>query len=175
MTVGEVAFRAPAAEAKLIEVLWPAATYTAEPNQALSGALTRAVYLQQDLLRQFIESDSDQDRFNAVGELLGVGRVTELQVQLERARVAWSKVTNQKANDLAGSTARLKALTQKQGELKSAAMIARARGVAFTGTQIAGESQSVRNLATDWASEDVTRFRHDGCFNPKKSCSVDSA
>jgi DNA repair exonuclease SbcCD ATPase subunit len=123
VTLAGAAFRGAAAEAKLVDVFWPAATYTAQPNEALAGALTRAVYLQQDLLRQFIESDSDQDRFNAIGELLGVGRVTELQVQLERARVAWSKATNLRAGELAQSTARLESLTQKHSELKSAAMI----------------------------------------------------
>ena len=51
--------------------------------EALTGALTRSVYLQQDRVRDFIEADSDRERFAAFSELVGVGRVTELQAELE--------------------------------------------------------------------------------------------
>lgn len=62
--------------------------------------LTRSVYLQQDLVRQFVEAPSDHDRFAAVSELVGAGRVTELQSSLERAKRAWSTVTNQREGEL---------------------------------------------------------------------------
>ena len=52
------------------------------------------MYLQQDVVRQFIEADDEQARFEVIGELVGVGRVTELQRQLETSRNAWSRATN---------------------------------------------------------------------------------
>ena len=84
---------------KLHEVLWPGAASAADGNLALAGALTRSVYLQQDLVRDFVEGD-DQERFRAVSELAGTGRVTELSLALKKAKIAWSKATNVKAREL---------------------------------------------------------------------------
>ncbi|NOT00469.1 MAG: hypothetical protein HOP29_07555 [Phycisphaerales bacterium] len=61
--------------------------------------LTRSVYLQQDLIRQFVEAASDQDRFSAVSELVGAGRVTELQASLERQKKGWTTTTNQHVDE----------------------------------------------------------------------------
>lgn len=82
------------AAAALIDLLWPDARAAAEPTEALSRSLTRAMYLQQDVVRQFVESDKEEDRFNVVSELVGVGRVTELQRQMEASRKAWSTASN---------------------------------------------------------------------------------
>ncbi len=90
----------PAAEGELIKSIWGEAVMAADPQAALASVLTHSVYLQQDTLRQFIDSDSDQERFNSVGELFGAGRVTELQVALERAKKAWSTATNLRASEL---------------------------------------------------------------------------
>lgn len=87
--------RDPLSTQRVIQMVWPEALLTADSELALSTALTRSIYLQQDLVRQFIESDKEQDRFNTVSELVGVGRVTELQHALERSKLAWSKATNQ--------------------------------------------------------------------------------
>ena len=74
------------------------------------------MYLQQDLVRQFIEADNDQQRFEAVSEIVGAGRVTELSLALERAKTAWSRATNTRAKDLEGAERQLNAL---QGQLSS--------------------------------------------------------
>ena len=89
-----------AAESLLVDLVWADAKTAAEPGEALSRSLTRAMYLQQDLVREFIDADSEQDRFRVVGELVGVGRVTELQRQLETSRTAWSRATNNLAKDI---------------------------------------------------------------------------
>jgi DNA repair exonuclease SbcCD ATPase subunit len=88
------------AEAALIDFLWPDARGAAEPGDALSRSLTRATYLQQDVVREFVEADDEQMRFNVVSELVGVGRVTELQRQLESSRTAWTRATNALERDL---------------------------------------------------------------------------
>lgn len=88
------------ATAELLSVLWPEALHASDGLAALTSALTRSVYLQQDLVREFIEADTEQDRFAAVSELFGAGRVTELAVALEKAKTAWSRATNVQADEL---------------------------------------------------------------------------
>ena len=58
-------------------------------------ALERGVYLQQDVLTGFLTADTENDRFNAITEIMGAGLVTELQASLESSRLTWSRVTNQ--------------------------------------------------------------------------------
>ena len=91
----------------LYSLLWPAAEQAPDGAQALAGALTRSVYLQQDLVRDFIEGDDDKARFAAVSELAGAGRVTELAVELESARRGWSRATNVKDGELSEAKQKL--------------------------------------------------------------------
>jgi DNA repair exonuclease SbcCD ATPase subunit len=91
---GDELVRGLEAEAELIRRLWPDALEARDPQAALSEVLTRGVYLQQDLLRQFVESDSETRRFDILSELVGGGRVRDLQGQLEREKRAWSTATN---------------------------------------------------------------------------------
>ena len=51
------------------------------------------MYLQQDLVRQFIESDTSVERFSLVSEVIGAGVVLEVQGALEKARNQWSRNT----------------------------------------------------------------------------------
>ncbi len=92
--VGSGVVRDSVAEATLLDVLWPDAKVAPEPWSALSRSLTRAIYLQQDAVRDFVEADGEQGRFQAVSEIVGAGRVDELQRQLESSRNAWSRATN---------------------------------------------------------------------------------
>ena len=92
--------RGATAETALIDLLWPEARAASEPGEALSRSLTRAMYLQQDVVREFVEADDEQTRFSVVSELVGVGRVTELQRQLETSRTAWTRATNRLDDDL---------------------------------------------------------------------------
>ncbi len=91
---GEPALRGPSAEARLLDQLWPDAKLASDPWGALSRALTRGVYLQQGLVREFIEADDEQGRFAVIGEIVGAGRVAELQRQLETAKAGWTRSTN---------------------------------------------------------------------------------
>jgi DNA repair protein SbcC/Rad50 len=109
--------RGDAARVRLMEILWPEAAFTPDGSAALTSALTRSVYLQQDLVRQFIEADNDQERFEAVSELVGAGRVTDLSLALERAKTAWSRATNTRAKDLEAAERRLNALEVQLGTL----------------------------------------------------------
>jgi exonuclease SbcC len=100
LDAGGRSYEGSSAEGKLVELVWPDAASAADSREALASVLTRSVYLQQDLIRHFIDAASDQERFTAVSELVGAGRVTELQDSLENAKKAWSKVTNQRQDEL---------------------------------------------------------------------------
>ncbi|MFA5890839.1 MAG: AAA family ATPase [Actinomycetota bacterium] len=87
---GERTLEGPSADVRLLELLWPAALITSDPGDVFDTALTRSVYLQQDLVRQFLESDQEA-RFQVVSELVGAGRLNELQQELESARNSWTR------------------------------------------------------------------------------------
>lgn len=93
------ALRGPEAEGRLFRILWPQALSATNPDEALIAALERGVYLQQDRVRDFIEAHTDHERFATVSELIGAGRITELQAALERSRRAWSQVTNTRGRE----------------------------------------------------------------------------
>jgi len=110
LEVDNEVFREEEARFRLLKELWPDALATADSAAALASTITRSVYLQQDLVRQFVEADTEQDRFAAVSELVGAGRVTELQLQLDRAKTAWTRASNSRARDGEASRERLRSL-----------------------------------------------------------------
>jgi exonuclease SbcC len=107
----------PSAEGTLIDLIWPDAAAASDSSDALAAVLTRSVYLQQDLVRQFIDAASPQERFAAVSELVGAGRVTELQDNLERSKKAWTTATNQRQDELRPSRERLAIVDARLTEL----------------------------------------------------------
>jgi len=109
----------PMATIKLFETIWPEALLTTDGALSLTTAITRSVYLQQDPVRQFIEADTDKERFEAVSELVGAGRVNELQMALERARNAWSRSTTSVLNNLEQGRSRLNRLKDQLNKLSS--------------------------------------------------------
>lgn len=104
------------AKLKILETFWPSALSSSDETHSFEEAFTRSVYLQQDLVRQFVDADDRQDRFNAISELIGVGRITELQVLLEKTKKAWTTTTNEKRVELN----KLKTeLSEKRNEISS--------------------------------------------------------
>jgi len=97
-----------------MELLWPEGASSEEPSKSLTRSFTRAVYLQQDQVRSFIEDEDEKGRFDIVGEIVGAGRVGELVRKLEGSRKAWTTATNQI------SQRELQPLVQRQVSLKSA-------------------------------------------------------
>lgn len=94
VTAGDDVFSGSDAEHQLIRRLWPEGLKAQDPLTALRSALQHSVYLQQDLLTGFLTAETDQQRFDAVSELIGAGVATELQASLESSRRAWSRATN---------------------------------------------------------------------------------
>lgn len=95
---GRVLTGGPATQ-HIIETLWPTARSAPKPADALMSAFTRSIYLQQDLVRDFIQDQDKQTRFSAISEIIGSGRVTELQLQLDRAKTQWTKATNERYDE----------------------------------------------------------------------------
>jgi DNA repair exonuclease SbcCD ATPase subunit len=119
---GGQTLRGPEAETETLRLLWSDALSAVEPQKALSSALERGAYLQQDLVTQFIGADTPQERFAAISELVGSGRIRELQGALEQARRAWSRATTTKSRErddvadrVASLARRLDQLAQSQG------------------------------------------------------------
>ena len=110
--------RGPEAEGRLIRLIWSEAAAAANPAEALATVLSRSVYLQQDLVRDFIDAVSDQERLTAVSELVGAGRVTDLQSELEREKKAWSTATNSRAAELQPLRNQLAMMESRLAELK---------------------------------------------------------
>lgn len=107
---GTESLRGREAEDWLLRALWPEALSAPKPLDALGSALERSVYLQQDMVRDFIEAQGEQQRFIALSELMGAGRVVELQQALERSRKAWSQATNVLKEEEDTARARLQSL-----------------------------------------------------------------
>jgi DNA repair exonuclease SbcCD ATPase subunit len=112
-------FHGPAAEGRLIELIRPEAATATSPANALATALTQCVYLQQDLLRQFIDSVTEQERFNAVSELVGAGRITDLQLDLAKEKAHWTRATNTRNDESLMLRSRLELVESRLAEMKS--------------------------------------------------------
>lgn len=119
LQTSERTFKGAVAEGKLIDLLWPEAASAANSSESLAAVLTRCNYLQQDSIRHFVEAGSNNDRFNAVSELIGAGRVTDLQATLERGKKAWSTVTNQRQEEIKTLRQRLSVLEARLAESTS--------------------------------------------------------
>ena len=100
LTVGNEQVPDALAAGTLVKYLWPVGLNNPDASDALALALTRAVYLQQDNVRDFIDADSDEDRFRAISELIGAGAVTQLQSAMERSRNQWTRATTAMSQDL---------------------------------------------------------------------------
>ena len=83
------------AEAALSSAIWPDGQGSTSPLESFGRALTRSIYLEQDRVNAFVDADDEQQRFEVVGEVVGAGRLGELNRQLELGRRAWTSSTNQ--------------------------------------------------------------------------------
>jgi exonuclease SbcC len=109
----------PAAKGRLLELLWPEAAAAADSDAALSAVLTRSVYLQQDLVREFVDAASDEHCFSVVSELVGAGQVNDLKAELEKSKAAWTRATNSLQDELRPLRNQLALLDSQLLEIKN--------------------------------------------------------
>jgi DNA repair exonuclease SbcCD ATPase subunit len=107
LNMGGRSVEGPAADVELVRRLWDSGSSSATPLDDLHEVMTRSVYLQQDLVRQFVDRDSAPERFDAIGRLIGVGRIADFQNRLVSSRKAWATVMGQKEKDVAEADRRL--------------------------------------------------------------------
>jgi DNA repair exonuclease SbcCD ATPase subunit len=93
LRINDREYEQAAATQQLCNLLLPHLKDRVGARDALNQVLTRGVYLQQDLVRQFIDDDSAADRFALVSEVIGAGAVLELQAALEKSRRSWAAST----------------------------------------------------------------------------------
>ncbi|MEP6341982.1 MAG: AAA family ATPase [Maricaulaceae bacterium] len=86
----EVIFAKDDAVARLSRLLFDSQNVNQE-FATVSHLFTRSVYLQQDLMREFIEADNPSNRFELLSEMAGVGTILELKSTLESGRTEWRK------------------------------------------------------------------------------------
>jgi DNA repair exonuclease SbcCD ATPase subunit len=86
--------RGEAAESALQAMLSPNATGDLIDARSVHRRLTRSIYLQQDLVREFIDAADSAARFETISDLIGSGRALDLQERVENSRRAWSKHVN---------------------------------------------------------------------------------
>jgi DNA repair exonuclease SbcCD ATPase subunit len=106
------------AEDSLVSLMWPDAMSAEEPIAALAAAIERSVYLQQDMVRTFIDAQDARERFVALSEMMGAGRVVELQRTLEESRNLWSRATNSLNEEAEVLRRRLAALEARAVEVE---------------------------------------------------------
>jgi DNA repair exonuclease SbcCD ATPase subunit len=122
VSIGDEVLRGAEARARLLRLLWPAAASSMEdPSEALAAAFQSAIYLQQDRVRDFIDARDDRERFVTVSELLGVGRIEELQVALDTSRRNWTQTCNVREEQLNRLTLRLDENRALLGQLETVA------------------------------------------------------
>ena len=90
ISLGVEEYEGSLAAEKLTQLLFPNVPLGSD-GSTLSNLMTRAVYLQQDLVRQYIDSDTAAERFSLLSEVIGAGSVLDLQRSLEQSRNRWSR------------------------------------------------------------------------------------
>jgi len=114
-----------AASQQLCNLLLPHLKDRVGGRDALNQVLTRGVYLQQDLVRQFIDDDSATDRFALISEVIGAGAVLELQSALEKSRRSWAtSITTFRKDELDPLAARVAQIDEHLARLSDGGMAA---------------------------------------------------
>lgn len=115
---GSREFKGASAISFLAETLWPEAASSSESESLVNSTLCQSVYLQQDCIRDFLDATSDQDRFNIISQLIGMGPLTDFQIQLEKQRTSWTRATTQLQKDGANIEDRVDALKRQLEKLQ---------------------------------------------------------
>jgi exonuclease SbcC len=123
LKVGGEEFKGASATARLTESLWPEASMAKDQNIALSSILCRTNYLQQDRLREFVESSDDQQRFSIFCELVGTGHLTDLQSALESESRSWAIASTKIAKELPPLAQRVMELESQVENLRRVATL----------------------------------------------------
>lgn len=118
---GEEVLEGASAESCIADLLLPGARGRQDAKSALSQVLTRGVYLQQDLVRQFVEADRPSERFEMLSQIVGGGVVLHLQQELERSRANWARNISSLRKELEPAKQRLEEIEVELSRLTNEA------------------------------------------------------
>lgn len=91
--------RGEEAEAWLVRHLLPLAD--GAHKESIAQALIDGYYLQQESLRDFLTSRSDDERFAALSQMVGAGTLSDLVRTVESAKNSWSRAITNSEQELA--------------------------------------------------------------------------
>lgn len=92
-----------------------------DPNSEFSSAasvMVEGLYLKQESLRRFLTDQADTERFTAVAEMVGAGRLRSFVTQLESSKTAWVKAVNRMDAELEPRRARIEEVKFAQEALE---------------------------------------------------------
>lgn len=125
LRINDREYEQAAATQQLCNLVLPHLKDRVGARDALNQVLTRGVYLEQDLVRQFIDNDSAADRFALVGEVIGAGAVLELQTALEKSRRSWAaSTTTFRKDELDPLAVRVSQIDEHLGRLSDGGTVA---------------------------------------------------
>lgn len=86
---------------------------------SVAESMVEAIYLRQESLRQFLTGREDTDRFAAVAEMVGAGRLQDFATQLDSHKAAWVRAVNKLEGELEPLQGRLEDLSRARNALSS--------------------------------------------------------
>ncbi len=124
VTVNGETFKGAAAEQWLKDSLAQADPDTEFASAA--SAMMDGLYLKQESLRRFLTGQADTERFTAIAEMVGAGRLRGFATQLESSKTAWVKAVNRLDAELEPRRARIEGDKISQTALESEIALAEA-------------------------------------------------
>jgi DNA repair exonuclease SbcCD ATPase subunit len=107
--------RGEEAEGWLVRRLLPQSDGT--HRESLAKALTDGYYLQQDSLRDFLTSRSDDERFAALSQMVGAGNLSDLVRTVDSAKNSWARAITNSEHEISTLAATLRATEEEHAAL----------------------------------------------------------
>ena len=79
-------------------------------SESVAGLLADSVYLQQETLRAFLSSRSDDERFAGLARMVGARRLSQFVDDFDSERRQWSKSIKSREQEVAAAESRVQAL-----------------------------------------------------------------
>lgn len=133
--------------------------------ESVASAMVDAIYLRQESLRQFLTGHEDTDRFSAVAEMVGAGRLQEFVTQLDSHKSAWVRAVNKMEAGLEPAQARLDDLKISRDALSSEIARAQSPDVLSRWREWCGEVQrsysthDMRPIPPELTEQTLASFR----------------
>lgn len=108
--------RGDEATSAILRKLVPKASPDADPNAA-QRTLQNSYYMQQESLREFLSTRTDDERFTALSRMVGAGGLTDLVTEFDKSKTAWSRATNSFDHGLEANRRKVEQLRDARSEI----------------------------------------------------------